>query len=227
MSEHPTERLSEYLDGELAPADAAAIASHLAACPACAGVVADLEHVVAAARALQDRPPAADLWPAIEARLTAEPRVIPLVPRPSGRRLSFTLPQLAAAAVALILLSVGATWFVRVGRQGPAAGPETVAEGPGPSAVETVAVAAGGGEEFDLTLSELERSFAAVRDSLDPETVRTVERNLAVIDAAIDQTREALEADPYSVYLHTHLAETRQRKLDVLRNAATLIQTST
>lgn len=226
MSEHPTERLSEYLDGGLSPADAAAISSHLAACPTCAGVVADLERVIAAARALEDRPPAADLWPAIEARLTTAPRVVPLVRRSAVRRLSFTLPQLAAAAVALILLSVGATWFVRVSRQGPTVGPGTMAEGPGAAAVETTLVA-DGGEEFDLTLDELERSFEAVRDSLDPETVRTVERNLALIDAAIDQTREALEADPYSVYLHTHLAETRQRKLDVLRNAATLIQTTT
>lgn len=225
MSEHPTERFSEYLDGGLSPADAAAISSHLAACPTCAGVVADLERIIAAARVLEDPPPAAELWPAIEARLTAAPRVVPPVRRSTVRRLSFTLPQLAAAAVALILLSVGATWFVRVSRQGPTVGPGTMAEGPG-AAVETTLVA-DGGEEFDLTLDELERAFEAVRDSLDPETVRTVERNLALIDAAIDQTREALEADPYSVYLHTHLAETRQRKLDVLRNAATLIQTTT
>ena len=64
-----TERLSEYVDGELAPAEAQALASHLEACERCRALAADLERIRAEARALRDREPERDLWPAIAAEL--------------------------------------------------------------------------------------------------------------------------------------------------------------
>ena len=45
------------------------------------------------------------------------------------------------------------------------------------------------------------------RARLDPQTVRMVEANLEVIDAAIIQARRALAADPSNAYLNGHLAE--------------------
>jgi len=50
-----------------------------------------------------------------------------------------------------------------------------------------------------------------------------IERNLASIDSAIAQAQRALAADSASVYLNSHLAETRQRKLELLRRAAALV----
>jgi cytosine/adenosine deaminase-related metal-dependent hydrolase len=55
------------------------------------------------------------------------------------------------------------------------------------------------------------------------ETIRVLETNLEAIDRAIAQCREALEADPSSVYLNTYLAETRRRKLELLRRATALV----
>jgi hypothetical protein len=49
---HVTERLSAYMDGELAEGERAEVDSHLRACPACAGYLEDLRGVEAAARAL-------------------------------------------------------------------------------------------------------------------------------------------------------------------------------
>ncbi len=49
-----------------------------------------------------------------------------------------------------------------------------------------------------------------------------IERNLAAIDEAIRQSRAALEADPANPFLNSHLAESRRRKLDLLRHATTL-----
>src|SRR5262245_6369060 len=66
------DRLSEYLDGELKPADRERLEGHLTSCATCTAALADLRLVVARARSLEDAPPATDLWPAIEARL--EPR---------------------------------------------------------------------------------------------------------------------------------------------------------
>ena len=50
-----------------------------------------------------------------------------------------------------------------------------------------------------------------------------LEANLEAIDRAIAQCREALLADPSSVYLNTYLAETRRRKLELLRRATALV----
>ncbi|HEU5169409.1 MAG TPA: zf-HC2 domain-containing protein, partial [Gemmatimonadales bacterium] len=66
-----TDKLSEYLDGELNESERAALERHLAACPACTTTLADLTRVVARARALPAPPPTGDLWPGIAARLAA------------------------------------------------------------------------------------------------------------------------------------------------------------
>ena len=50
-----------------------------------------------------------------------------------------------------------------------------------------------------------------------------LEANLEAIDRAIAQCREALLADPANVYLNTYLAETRRRKLELLRRATALV----
>ena len=101
MHEEWTDQLSEYLDGELSPAETAAVDAHLRECPACAEVLNDLKRVVARARTLEVRPPQAELWPGVAARTEriAQPR-----------RVSFTLPQLAAAAVLLMAISGAVVW---------------------------------------------------------------------------------------------------------------------
>ena len=63
MKDQWTDRLSEYLDGELGAAERAALEGHLATCAECGATLAELRRVVARARALDDRPPTADLWP--------------------------------------------------------------------------------------------------------------------------------------------------------------------
>lgn len=122
-----SDRLSEYLDGGLKPAERQGLEAHLATCPACAVALAELREVVARARTLEDAPPAHDLWPAIEAQLTPHGTVA----RPHGtivkgafwtRRFELGVPQLAAAAVLLIALSSGAVWLALRGPALPDAG---------------------------------------------------------------------------------------------------------
>lgn len=71
MSEHPTHRLSDYLDGGLPPSRAAEVERHLADCEECARVLDDLRAVVERARSLEDRSAPRDLWPEIAARIGA------------------------------------------------------------------------------------------------------------------------------------------------------------
>ena len=241
-TQHPTEALSAYLDGELAPARRAALAAHLRACPECSAVVEELRAVTVRARQLPDLPLARDLWPEIEQRL-AEP--LPERARDAERpglgwlwvrRFSLSMPQLAVAGLALVVASGTAVWW---GLR--AAAPRS--EGESAAIVSSVplaqaaqgawaelgpAVEAGAGESlasldparYDAAIADLERTVEQNRGRLDPATVKTVEADLAIIDQAIAQARSALLADPSSQYLNSHLAEQLRRKLRVLRRTA-------
>ncbi|HUP20574.1 MAG TPA: zf-HC2 domain-containing protein [Gemmatimonadota bacterium] len=219
MTDHWIERLSDYIDGDLAPGERGEMEAHVAACPECAAALADLRRVVAAAGALENAPPERDLWPGIAERLglpAGRVEVLPLEPRRTARRFAFTMPQLAAAAVAFLLLGAGGVWLARDG-----AAP-TVAERPaaGEAGAPTVQVADFPGQAgYAEAVGDLERILEENRDRLDPATVRAVEQNLAIIDQAIEDTRRALAEDPADPYLNRHLAANMQHKVDVLRQA--------
>lgn len=246
MNGHPTEKLSEYIDGDLSAADRDRVDRHLSSCPQCAGLVEDLRAVLRSAQAVQDAPPAVDLWPGIAARLEprgSAPRVVAIESRRGPRRFSFSIPQLAAASLAVALLSAGAVWMAI--RDGGTAGSSTVAVGARSEEPITGAREQAGSEEpisgvtlaggsaapafaqYEAAVAELERLLDELADDIDPESRLAIDRNLEIIDQAIQQTRGALEADPDDAYLNTHLASTMQRKIDVLQEATRLARTST
>ncbi len=230
MHEEWTDKLSEYLDGELADAERYAVESHLAGCPTCAAVLEDLKRVVARAQALDSRPPRADLWGGIADRIdTGRPAVVTEF-RPRIRRtFAFTLPQLAAAAALMMAVSGGIVWAV-FGRTGvrdgrapnpaaqTAAAPPTTASDADPQ-IATVSFA---DAQYDAAVVELERAVEKGRGRLDANTIAIVQHNLEIIDQAIEQARQALAADPANSYLSGHLVEARRRKLDLLRRTAAL-----
>lgn len=211
-----TAKLSEYLDGQLAPNERAAVQRHLAACPACTAVLAELRAVAKRAAGLAARDPATDLWPGIAERLAPRPALARgAEPREGRRRWSFSLPQLAAAALTLMAASGGAAWWLAEHR--PAEREPLAAAARGALVIPAAAAA-----DYDRAVADLERVLAAGRGTLDTATVRVLERNLAAIDRAIADARRALAADPASGYLNAHLARTLRLKLDLLRRAAAL-----
>jgi len=220
MDEHLGERLSAYVDGDLDGEALAAAEVHLAGCAECRAVVADLRRVAGLARALDDRPPTTDLWPGIAVRIGApRPDVLPLVPR--RKRISFSIPQLAAAGIALAALSGGGTIAaLRL------AAPPPVAVTPVPDATALPAYASDAAASYDAAVGELEAMLTARRRDLDTATIRTLETSLRIIDAAIAQARDALARDPNDVYLNGHLRSTLDRKLELLRRAAMLPRAS-
>ena len=66
-----TDRLSEYLDGELDAGERAALDEHLRHCAGCRRVLADLREVKRRAAALRDRDPRPELWTEIATRIGA------------------------------------------------------------------------------------------------------------------------------------------------------------
>lgn len=226
-----TDRLSEHLDGTLPGEERALLEAHLATCPACPAILADLRNVAARARALPDVAPGADLWPGIEARIAAYAREsheragqagggARVFPGPR-RGLVLSWPQLAAAGIALVLLSGGATWAVLRGARTAA---PVVAGVEGRDRAGATNATSAGAVEHELAdeLGQLEQVLAQKRGELDPETVKTIEANLKIIDLATTQARTALASDPANPYLKEHLAKTMKRKIEMLREATVL-----
>jgi anti-sigma factor RsiW len=230
MTDHWIERLSEYLDDELSGAERREADEHLASCAECSRTLQQLRRVVAEARRLEDRPPETDLWPGIAARL--RPRGAARVPSfierlgHAPRRVELSLPQLAAAAFLLMLVSGGAVWLTL--RGGPArlrtplasrsSTVPTVSRGPAAAAFASFDEA-----RYEAAVADLERALREHGSELDTTTVRILQQNLAIIDRAIGQARGALQADPANPYLNGHLAEQLKRKIRLLQRATGVV----
>ena len=206
------DQLSDYIDDELDPRATADIQRHLAACASCRAVEADLRRVIARAGSLVDTAPDQDLWSGVASRIG---RVVPFQTR-AHRRFSFTLPQIAAASLALMVLSGGMVWLAKSG--------DPRADFPVSSGAELAPVAPVrvSDNHYEGAVEDLQQALERNRAQLDPETVRVLEENLKTIDAAIEQCRQALDRDPSNPYLNSHLAAARQRKLALLRRATAL-----
>jgi anti-sigma factor RsiW len=226
-----TDRLSEYVDGGLPEWERHALESHLESCTDCSVIVSDLRRVVRRARTLKNPPPATDLWPGIAARIGAGAAkahdVVDLsAQRRVRRRWAFSLPQLAAAGIALMTVSGGTVWFLSGSAR------QSVVLAPAPSTPSASAPAVSismrpsASQSYAVAVADLERVLAEGRGKLDTTTVKIIEKNLAAIDRAIAEAQRALDADSGNLYLNTHLAETMRRKLDLLRQAAALVPVS-
>jgi len=191
-------QLNEYVDGTLAAHDRASVEAHLADCAPCRAAVAGLRSLSAAAASLpRSIEPGRDLWAGVETRIAQ--RATWSVQRFRWRA------ALAAAAVLVIALGLYRLLPPFAAHDRPAG------EGAGWATVQA---------DFDRATSELGLIFAAERERLRPETVALLERNLAIIDAAIAESRAALARDPASAELRQLYAAAARQKVELLRWAA-------
>lgn len=220
MNENWTDRLSEYLDGELGREEAEELKARLAAEPELRVLLEELRAVKQAAAAQPDFEAPASLWYGIRERIESADGTELRVGRPVWRRrLMFTLPQLAAAAGIVLLLGFG---IGRMSEQARAPNAGALVTRGAPAASQTAT-----GPGYAQFVADLEGRLGSGREVLDPGTVRVIEQSLAKIDSAIAQARAALEDDPNNVYLNQHLASARSKKLRLLEDATTLIASRT
>ena len=232
--QHPewTDRFSDYLAEELDETARAAVDRHLSECGPCRLALEELRDVVSRARGLEELRLPRDLWPGIAAAIGMPIRVRPgssgaqviALPTAQARResggpsgVTFTRPQLAAAAIVLVAFSALSTWWA-----GPGLGVRggVAVETPTPTAVAMVADAPAPPEGLAEDLAALQEIFEVARATLDPNTVRVLQRNLSVIEQAISDSQQALALDPENEFLSHHLERVYARKLAYLRDAA-------
>lgn len=217
--------LDDLLDGRLDDARRSELNAHLGECDACR---AELESAVGLRAAARELPrgiaPSRDLWQGIATRIEgpADRTVIDLAARRASRERVIRWAPLAAAAVLLVVLSSGLTTMLLRGGPGGATTPGGLTGTSASGTPATLAAFHPAEQEYRETVADLENELEARRGSLAPETVEVIERNLAIIDAAIAEARAALAADPSSADLPLHLSDIYSRKVDLLKSAIQL-----
>ena len=211
------ERLDGWVDGELAAA-AAEVEAHLASCPLCQERERRLRQVLAHAASLpRSVTPPRDLWPGIARRVERE--------RSWSWASGGWSPWALAAAATVVVGLAAVLWSGRPPAavrtvEIPAATPEArLAALP---AVASDPVLAAAEREYQAAANALLEALQQRRDRLEPATVAAVEKNLAVIDRALGEVRQALVEDPTNPELNRMLVATHRKKVDVLRRVVKL-----
>ena len=231
--EHPDfASLNDYVDGALDRSAMSYIDKHLSDCVECSAELASLRALVAATGALPKSVlPDDDLWADLKASIDDRkgivlPTTSPDVPAHAKRSRWQRPAWLAAAAVVLVALSSATTVIVlrsnpdtKVVQNQPDSGATRLGLGTPPVLPPSFRAAEG---QYMQTIQELRDAVDAQRAYLNPETVRTVDHSLAVVDSAIAEAREALLADPNNRTLVDLLSASYQRKLDLLRRTSEL-----
>ncbi|MGD8440801.1 MAG: zf-HC2 domain-containing protein [Holophagae bacterium] len=209
-------RLDELIAGRLDEPDSAAIRSHVASCDRCR---IELEQRRRLADAIHSLPrtiePARDLWPEIRQRL--EPRVVVPGRFRRARPPIWARVRLAAAAAAILAVSITAAYLIGVEHGRPKV-VSTSDAAPGLVPVSAPDV----DDDLERVTVELRARLDERRDELSPETWSVVMDNVAVIDRAIDRIELALADHPNDRRLNLQLAVAYRRQIDLLRRATVL-----
>jgi anti-sigma factor RsiW len=198
--------ISEYMDGTLAPAERAELEQHLQQCGACRALADELREIVRTAAALPLADPPGPAWARIARQIERG--------RP-GRHVR--LRWLAAAAVLAAITAVGLR-VAFTNRADTISDPETIA-----TAQQVEAELLQAEQHYQKAISGLEQIANAGRGSLDPQTAATLQKNLAVVDQAIDESRTALKAQPDSEPAQQSLLENFKSKISLLQDTIALI----
>jgi predicted anti-sigma-YlaC factor YlaD len=211
------DRLDDLVDAALPEEERLAVEAHLASCPGCRRQEQRLQEILAEARELRrERTPSRDLWPEIAREIGAGNLVSGEFARSKAPR--WWMPALATAAAVLAVATTVA--MLREGGM-----PFAV---PGAETATAIPVSRGQVELLDAeqgyarAAAELLAALAERGDSLSPETRASVDRNLAMIDQALKEIRDALEKEPGNRDLTRMLASTHRKKVDVLRRVVKL-----
>jgi len=249
---HPNEEtLNAYADGSLPPTEAAEIERHVAACVSCRQLVDDLREILRATADLDLQDPPARVWKRIERAIQLEQDGAAAAGRPAAGARAFQaskgdadarlqgsrfsgarsdgrhlLVWLAAAAALVLATVVGLRYAP--GRS-PGAGPGAPAQDGGAQVAAGDAAQSVENElrqaeaHYENAIKGLEQIANAEQNALDPRTAATLQKNLAVIDQAINESRAAIRSQPSSEPAQQSLVENFKTKIALLQDTVALI----
>jgi anti-sigma factor RsiW len=187
-----TPLLDEFIDGTLSLDQQAEVQRHLAGCPDCCSEVVALRDLLGLARVLpRSVPPERNLWDGIA------PRLSPVRSRVRGPLQLRALRIAAAFGLLLTGAGLASLWYYRIS----------------PHDFATHA------RRYDAASTTLAEALARDAGTLPPATRAVVERNLAIVDAAIREAENALRTDPGNAALEQMLVVRYEQRLALLRRA--------
>ena len=233
---HPNDTtLNGYVDGSLGPVERAGIDQHLAACAPCRHIVEDVREILRTTGELELREPPVRAWSRLERAIKMESAATGEtgqmrrgVFRPASAGLKAPpsiIAGLAAAAALVLAIAVG----LRFAPARPAGAPPAAAPGAGASitageAAQSIETELRQAEvHYEKAIKGLEAIANSEQSELDPRTAATLQKNLAVIDQAISESRAAVRSQPASEPAQQSLIEGFKTKIGLLQDTVALI----
>jgi anti-sigma factor RsiW len=219
--------LVDLVDGRLDPAEQRDIERHLEACAECKALVTDLRSIRAAAFMLDRREPPMELWNRLRAAVAAEPA-------PKGRLLAMpgavrrSLGEggwgvwLGAAAALILATVIGLLPLLN--RNAATVNPEPAAAVTNEPTVDSVAAEFAKAEEhYQKAIDDLQTIANKDTGELDPQVAAVLQKNLTVIDQAINESRAALKTQPSNTNAQDGLFDALGTKVALLQQTVELI----
>jgi hypothetical protein len=226
--------ISDFLDGALSREDQATLNSHLEECLDCVGVRNDLQAIVGFCRTHRGEyaapPNEKALWQRIRNVVEAGASPVAAAPPPARRKLwsdwvgrswELSLPQLVASAAAIVLVVSLSTAVGLYRMQSGGA-----AKSPTPEQGASLNVAAANVRDRVSQQQQLisywnqRVEFNKARWS--PQMRETFDRNLKVIDQAVNDSLDALSQNPHDEVSEEMLNAALNEKLSLLKEFAEL-----
>ena len=207
---HPNETaIHDFVDDALDAHERAEIERHLESCAACRQVVDDLREIRSVAASLEPRDPPVRVWTRLERAI----------------KLAAAHPSSVAATRSYKTLVV---WLAAAPQQAAsqttASAPQASTEASATEAAQSVETELRQAEDhYEKAIKGLEQIAAAEKGVFDPRTAATLQKNLAVIDQAIGESRAALRSEPTSEPAQQSLMENFKAKMGLLQDTVALI----
>ena len=225
--------ISDFLDGALSQEDQATLSSHLEECLGCASVRTDLQSLVGFCRTQRGQysapPNEKALWMRIRNVIEAEAGTGTAAPVTAGRNFwtnwvsrswELSLPQLAAAAAVIVLVvSLSTTVGLRRWQSGATASTPS-GGGVDPIVSATDVRDRASQQQHSIAYWNQKVEFNKARWS--PQMRETFDRNLKVIDEAVNDSFESLSKNPHDEVSEEMLNAALNEKLSLLKEFAEL-----
>lgn len=236
---HPNDTvINDYVEGTSDPVERSSVEQHLATCAACRQLADDLREIARATASLELREPPVRAWGRIVRAITLE-RDAAAPPsseargfhasgndaaegaRLRGSRYGWA-PWLAAAAVLMIATVAGLRLLPGRGQtDNLSTAVETTSASSAAEAIESELRLAE--SHYEKAIKGLEQIASTDQGALDPKTAATLQKNLAVIDQAISESRAAMRSQPTNEPAQQSLVENFKTKIALLQDTVALI----
>ncbi len=228
---HPNEDLiNGYVEDTLGTAERTDVDRHLQSSADCPQLAADLSEIRRVAGSLEMREAPARAWSRLERAIHLESQHVADAAAVSdgggsGSRWK-AIGLLAAAATLIVATAVGLRYsvFNRPNQATTASSSERAAGADAGASAQVVEAELRAAEShYDRAIKGLEQIASSEQGALDRKTAATLQKNLAVIDQAISESRAAVRAQPTSEPAVNSLMENFKTKLALLQDTVALI----